>query len=94
MPFYCLAACVNENPFDNSNGGLDPAEFARRSVSKLLTEQLNNLAGGLIAGVDINFDLTTASDYTTGENVTAQILMGTYQTLAGRSFNSNCYEQL
>ncbi len=58
---------VNENPFANSNGGLDPAEFARQSVSKLLTEQLNNLAGGIIAGVDINFDLTTAADYTTGE---------------------------
>ena len=58
---------VNENPFDNSNGGLDPIEFARQSVSKLLSDQLNNLAGGLIAGVDINFDLTTAADYTTGE---------------------------
>ncbi len=62
-----LSRFVNENPFDNSNGGLDPAEFARQSVSKLLTEQLNSLAGGLIAGVDINFDLTTAADYTTGE---------------------------
>ncbi|HEV8080144.1 MAG TPA: translocation/assembly module TamB domain-containing protein [Chitinophagaceae bacterium] len=62
-----LSRFVNENPFDNSNGGLDAAEFARQSVSKLLTEQLNNLAGGLIAGVDINFELTTASDYTTGE---------------------------
>ena len=58
---------VNENPFDNSNGGLDPLEFARQSVSKLLTDQLNNLAGGIVAGVDINFDLTTAADYTTGE---------------------------
>lgn len=58
---------VNENPFANSNGGLDPGEFAKQSVSKLLTEQLNNLAGGVIAGVDINFDLTTAADYTTGE---------------------------
>lgn len=58
---------VSENPFDNSNGGLDAAEFARQSVSKLLSEQLNNLAGGIVAGVDINFDLTTASDYTTGE---------------------------
>ncbi|MGI8582857.1 MAG: translocation/assembly module TamB domain-containing protein [Chitinophagaceae bacterium] len=58
---------VNENPFDNSNGGLDAAEFARQSVSKLLSEQLNSLAGGLVAGVDINFELTTASDYTTGE---------------------------
>jgi Uncharacterized protein conserved in bacteria len=58
---------VNENPFDNSNGGMDPGAFAKQSVSKLLTEQLNQLAGGLIEGVDINFDLTTASDYTTGE---------------------------
>ncbi len=58
---------VNENPFDNSNGGLDAGEFARQSVSKLLSEQLNNLAGGLVAGVDINFDLVTAADYTTGE---------------------------
>ena len=62
-----LSRFVNENPFDNSNGGLDPQEFARESVSKFLSEQLNSLAGGLIAGVDINFDLITASDYTTGE---------------------------
>jgi translocation and assembly module TamB len=62
-----LSRFVNENPFDNSNGGLDPQEFARESVSKLLSEQLNKLASGLIAGVDINFDLITASDYTTGE---------------------------
>lgn len=62
-----LSRFVNENPFDNSNGGLDPAEFARESVSKLLSEQLNNLAGSLIAGVDINFNLTTLADYTTGE---------------------------
>jgi translocation and assembly module TamB len=58
---------VNENPFDNSNGGMDPGAFAKQSVSRLLTEQLNQLAGGLIEGVDINFDLTSASDYTTGE---------------------------
>ncbi len=62
-----LSRFVNENIFDNSNGGLDPAEFARQSVSKLLSEQLNNLAGGLISGVDLNFNLTTGADYTTGE---------------------------
>ena len=58
---------VNENPFSNSSGGYSATDIARESVSKLLSEQLNNLAGGLIAGVDINFNLTTASDYTTGE---------------------------
>ena len=58
---------VSENPFDNSSGGsLDANTFARQSVSKLLTEQLNSLAEGLIEGVDINFDLATTEDYTTG----------------------------
>lgn len=59
---------VGENPFDNSSGGGGGAStFARESVSKLLTEQLNQLAAGLIEGVDINFDLATTQDYTTGE---------------------------
>lgn len=58
---------VGQNPFDNSSGGsLDANTFAMQSVSRLLTEQLNNLTKGLIQGVDINFDLATTSDYTTG----------------------------
>ncbi|MEP7080244.1 MAG: translocation/assembly module TamB domain-containing protein [Ginsengibacter sp.] len=58
---------VGQNPFDNSSGsGLDAGTFARQSVSRLLTEQLNNLTAGLIDGVDINFDLATTQDYTTG----------------------------
>ena len=58
---------VGENPFDNSSGGsLDANTFAKQSVSRLLTEQLNSLTEGLIEGVDINFDLATTEDYTTG----------------------------
>ncbi len=58
---------VSENPFDNSNGGsLDANTFARQSVSKLLTEQLNQLTEGLIKGVDLNFDVASTQDYTTG----------------------------
>ncbi|HEY0676728.1 MAG TPA: translocation/assembly module TamB domain-containing protein, partial [Chitinophagaceae bacterium] len=45
----------------------DAGRFARQSASKLLTEQLNRLAGNLIQGVDINFDVTSIEDYTTGE---------------------------
>jgi hypothetical protein len=57
-----------ENPFDNnSGGGLDAASFARQSVSKILTDQLNKLATDLIQGVDINFDVVSSDDYTTGE---------------------------
>ncbi len=58
---------VSENPFDNSSGGsIDANSFARQSVSRLLTEQLNQLTEGLIKGVDINFDLSSEQDYTTG----------------------------
>jgi predicted small secreted protein len=90
-----LSRFVNENPFDNSNGGLDPQEFLRESVSKLLSEQLNSLAGGLIAGVDVNFDLITASDYTTGEKrnrtdftvgLTKQLLGNRLRVTVGSNF--------
>jgi len=57
-----------DNPFDNnSGGGLNASTFARQSVSKILTEQLNKLATDLISGVDINFDVVSSEDYTTGE---------------------------
>ena len=40
--------------------------FAMQSVSRLLAEQLNQLTQNLVQGVDINFDLATTQDYTTG----------------------------
>ncbi|MGV3508489.1 MAG: translocation/assembly module TamB domain-containing protein, partial [Sphingobacteriaceae bacterium] len=58
---------VSENPFDSSVGGTSAESLARQSVSKLLSEQLNDLAGGLIGGVDLSFDLESTDDYTTGQ---------------------------
>ena len=60
---------VSDNPFQSSGsgGGFNAGSFARQSVSKILTEQLNKLAGSLIAGVDINFDVNSEDDYTTGQ---------------------------
>ncbi|MFN2458475.1 MAG: translocation/assembly module TamB domain-containing protein, partial [Chitinophagaceae bacterium] len=58
---------VGENPFQSSGEGFSASSFARQSVSKLLTEQLNSLASGLIQGVDLNFDVISSDDYTTGE---------------------------
>jgi len=58
---------IGDNPFQSSGGGLDAGTFARQSVSKLMTEQLNDLAAGLIDGVDINFDVASSDDYTTGD---------------------------
>ena len=59
---------VSENPFASSGsegGGI--GSMARQSVSKLLTEQLNDLAADLISGVDLNFDVASTEDYTTGK---------------------------
>lgn len=62
-----LTRFVNENPFQSSGGGMTAESFARASVSKLLTEQLNQLATDLVKGVDINFDVVSQDDdYTTG----------------------------
>jgi hypothetical protein len=64
-----LGRFVGENPFQSSGdgGGFNAGAYARQSASKLLTEQLNNLAGNLIEGVDLNFDVASSDDYTTGE---------------------------
>ncbi len=57
---------VGENPFESGTDAFSFNSYARQSVSKLLTEQLNQLAAGLVSGVDINFDVISTDDYTTG----------------------------
>ncbi|CAM3609108.1 translocation/assembly module TamB [Flavobacterium chungbukense] len=57
---------VGENPFSSESGGTNAESFARQSVSKILSQQLNNLAGDLITGFEVNFDLESTEDYTTG----------------------------
>lgn len=61
-----LGRFVGQNPFKSEGAGFSAGSYARQSVSKLLTEQLNQLAGGLIQGVDMNFDVVSTDDYTTG----------------------------
>jgi hypothetical protein len=58
---------VGQNPLASSTPLFSASSYARQSVSKLLTEQLNKLAAGLIDGVDLTFDVTSSDDYTTGE---------------------------
>ncbi|MES2827358.1 MAG: translocation/assembly module TamB domain-containing protein [Bacteroidota bacterium] len=58
---------IAENPFQSlAGGGGGVSTLARSSVSKLLTEQLNNLASDLIQGVELNFGVNTSEDYSTG----------------------------
>ncbi len=53
-----------ETPFDGT--GVSANTMVRQSVSKLLTEQLNRMSEGLIKGVELNFDLQSSEDYSTG----------------------------
>jgi TamB, inner membrane protein subunit of TAM complex len=61
---------VEENPFASAGGGSDAGLIARQSVSRLLSDQLNQLAGSLIKGVDINFDMNSDQTYYTGQGQT------------------------
>ena len=56
---------VGENPFQSSTG-MSAESVARQSVSRILSEQLNNLAADLIQGVELSFDLESTDDYSTG----------------------------
>lgn len=60
---------VGENPFE-SQSGLSAEALARQSVSKILSQQLNNLTADLIKGVDLNFDLESSEDYSSGQKNT------------------------
>lgn len=60
-----LGRFVAENPFSSAVSS-SAESFARESVSKLLSSQLNKLAGDLIGGVELNFDLASTDDYSTG----------------------------
>ncbi|MDP4131827.1 MAG: translocation/assembly module TamB domain-containing protein, partial [Bacteroidota bacterium] len=61
-----LGRFITENPFESAAGGTNAGTIARQSASKILSDQLNQLAGSLIKGVDVNFDLNSNEDYTTG----------------------------
>lgn len=61
-----LGRFIAPNPFESLSGGGGVESIARNTVSSLLSEQLNRLAGDLIQGVELEFDLQSTEDYTTG----------------------------
>ena len=61
-----LGRFVQENPFVSSGGNEGVEGQIRASASRILTDQLNQLAGSLIKGVDVNFGVTSGTDYSTG----------------------------
>lgn len=58
---------IGENPFESEAGGTSGAFIAKQSVSKILSQQLNNIANDLINGFELDFDLEATENYTSGE---------------------------
>ena len=61
-----LGHFIGDNPLQSQGGGTGLNGAIRNSVSSLLSDQLNKLAGNLIGGVQLSFDLTSGADYSTG----------------------------
>ena len=58
---------IGEDPFSSEAGSTTGESIARASASRILSQQLNNLAGDLIKGVELEFDLQSSEDYTSGQ---------------------------
>ncbi len=56
---------IQENPLETA-GGSGAATVARNSVSKFLSAELNQLGSKFIPGVELNFDVQSYEDYSTG----------------------------
>jgi hypothetical protein len=61
-----LGHFIGDNPLSSQGGSTGVEGTIRNSVSSLLSDQLNKLAGNLIGGVQLSFDLTSGADYSSG----------------------------
>jgi hypothetical protein len=61
-----LGHFIGDNPLQSQGGNSGINGAIRNSVSSLLSDQLNKLAGNLIGGVQLSFGLTSGADYSTG----------------------------
>ena len=85
MGLLVLGSFIPDDPLASDGGGAGDfgvSSMARQSVSKILSQQLNNLAGNLIKGVDLNFDLESKDDYSTGsQQETTNLKVGASKSL-------------
>ena len=61
-----LGHFIGDNPLQSQGGSTGINGAIRNRVSSWLSDQLNKLAGNLIGGVQLSFDLTSGADYSTG----------------------------
>jgi translocation and assembly module TamB len=74
-----LKRFISDNPFESEAGG-DLASSARKSVSKLLSEQLNKLSSN-VKGVELSFDLKSYEDASKGGKAQTDLELGVSKSL-------------
>jgi hypothetical protein len=62
-----LGHFVDENPLASDGTPTTAESFARQSASRILTDQLNRIAGNMIQGVELTFGVNSGSDYSSGD---------------------------
>lgn len=86
---------IGENPFESQSGGTSGVFIAKQSASKILSQQLNNFAGNLIEGFEVDFDLEATENYSSGNReertdlnvgLTKQLLNDRLKVTVGSSF--------
>ena len=61
-----LGSFISENPLASAGGNDGISDFARSSVSQLLSTQLNRLSQEYLAGANLNVGVDSYQDYSTG----------------------------
>jgi hypothetical protein len=61
-----LGHFIGDNPLQSAGGNTGINGAIRNSVSSLLSDQLNKLAGNLGGGVQLSFGVTSGADYSSG----------------------------
>ncbi|MFD2866019.1 translocation/assembly module TamB domain-containing protein [Mucilaginibacter antarcticus] len=61
-----LGHFIGDNPLQSAGGSTGVNGVIRNSVSNLLSDQLNKLAGNLGGGVQLSFGVTSGADYSSG----------------------------
>jgi hypothetical protein len=85
-----LGRFVGEDITQNSTGSTTTGTMVRQSVSGVLSSQLNRVAGGLVKGVDFNFDFESQDDYSTGTAQTrTDLKVGMSRTLKNERIKVN-----
>ncbi|MEP7319159.1 MAG: translocation/assembly module TamB domain-containing protein [Panacibacter sp.] len=73
---------VGEDITQSAAGSTSTATLVRQSVSSILADQLNKIAGSLIKGVDVNFGINAEDDYTTGtQQIRTDLTVGLSKSL-------------